>query len=186
MLKKEIRLNYIQIRKRLSPEEVNTSSEAICDFLRQLPLWDFEYYHVFLPIIDNNEVDTQPIIDQLRSQGKKIVVPKVKNSDSLEHILFEEDTSLKKNHWGIPEPEAGDEIPVRRIDLVFVPMLAFDQKGHRVGYGKGFYDRFLDSCRADTLKIGLCFFEAIGEISDVGPSDISIDYCITPQQVYEF
>ena len=152
MLKKEIRLNYSQNRKLLTQEEVNSSSRAISDFLQQLSIWEYSYYHIFLPIIDNNEVNTQPIIDQLRSQNKKIVVPKVQHSHSLAHLLLEADTSLKKNRWGIPEPETGEGIPKELIDVVFIPMLAFDKLGHRVGYGKGFYDRFLDKCRPDTLK----------------------------------
>ncbi len=186
MLKKEVRLNHLQLRKRLSLEEVNSFSWSISEFLRKLPIWDFEYYHIFLPIIEKNEVDTHLIIDQLRHLQKKIVVPKVKTDRLLEHYLLEVDTALKKNHWGIPEPESGRQVPVKKIDLVFVPMLAFDKKGHRVGYGKGFYDHFLDNCRADVIKVGLCFFDAIGEISDIGPTDISMDYCLTPDKVYEF
>jgi 5-formyltetrahydrofolate cyclo-ligase len=186
MLKKEVRLNHLQLRTRLSSEEVNSSSRFISDLLRPLPIWDFEYYHIFLPISQKNEVDTGPIIDLLRSIHKKIVVPKVKNDRLLEHYLLEVDTTLKKNHWGIPEPESGHQIAIEKIDLVFVPMLAFDQRGHRVGYGKGFYDRFLHKCRADVLKVGLCFFDAVEEISDIGPTDISMDYCLTPEKVYEF
>ncbi len=186
MLKKEIRLNFIELRKQLTSEEVFSSSKSICDFLFQLPLWDFEFYHVFLPIVEKNEVDTRPIIDCLRSRQKKIVVPKIKDEVLLEHILLAADIPLKKNRWGIPEPVSGQLIPHEKLDLVFVPMLAFDQKGHRVGYGKGFYDRFLQNCRDDVLKVGLCFFEAIEEIRDTGAQDISMDYCITPEKIYEF
>lgn len=186
MFKKEIRLNFIELRDKLSSEEVHSSSKSICDFLFQLPLWDFEYYHIFLPIIENNEVDTRPLIDHLKSKQKKIVVPKVKNEALLEHFLIEADTSFKINRWGIPEPVKGQPVLLEDIDLVFVPMLAFDRQGHRVGYGKGYYDRFMAGCRADALKIGLCFFEAIEEISDAGPRDIPMDYCVTPKKVYEF
>ncbi|MEN8789056.1 MAG: 5-formyltetrahydrofolate cyclo-ligase [Flavobacteriaceae bacterium] len=186
MLKKEIRLNFIKLRNQLTSEEADSSSRIICDFLHQLPIWDFEYYHIFLPIIENNEVDTYSIIDLLKNYQKKIVVPKIKSGQLLEHYILEADTSLKKNHWGIPEPESGHRVQVEEIDLVFVPMLAFDRQGHRVGYGKGYYDRFLASCRASVVKIGLCFFEPIEKIGDAGPQDISMDYCITPEKIYEF
>jgi 5-formyltetrahydrofolate cyclo-ligase len=72
------------------------------------------------------------------------------------------------------------------LDVVFIPLLAFDEKGNRVGYGKGFYDRFLAKCRPETVKIGLSFFEATPEITDVSPDDIRLDWCVTPEKVYSF
>jgi len=72
------------------------------------------------------------------------------------------------------------------IDLIFVPLLAFDETGNRVGYGKGFYDKFLTKCRPDAIKVGLSYFEAIDRISDSEQFDIPLNYCITPQRIYEF
>ena len=70
--------------------------------------------------------------------------------------------------------------------VVFIPLLAFDQKGNRVGYGKGFYDKFLEQCKPKTVKIGLSFFSTEEEISDIYKNDISLDYCVTPQTIYKF
>jgi 5-formyltetrahydrofolate cyclo-ligase len=70
--------------------------------------------------------------------------------------------------------------------VVFVPLLAFDKKGHRVGYGKGFYDRFLSDCKPETIKIGLSFFEAEESISAILPSDIRLDFCVTPTEIIVF
>ena len=70
--------------------------------------------------------------------------------------------------------------------MVFVPLLAFDLKGHRVGYGKGFYDNLLASCKPETIKVGFSFFDAEAEIEDVFSGDIPLDYCVTPKQVYKF
>jgi len=70
--------------------------------------------------------------------------------------------------------------------VVFIPLLAFDEEGHRVGYGKGFYDSFLAECKPETLKIGLSFFEAETKIEDVFDGDMALDYCVTPKQVYRF
>ena len=76
--------------------------------------------------------------------------------------------------------------PVSMIDVVFVPLLAFDTNGNRVGYGKGFYDKFLSQCQPETIKIGLSFFEAEEEIADVYQDDIRLDYCVTPNKIYDF
>lgn len=186
MLKSELRLNFANLRKQLSSEEVISSSIRIGKFLPDLPIWDLHCYHIFLSILENKEVDTSTILELLRTKQKEIVVPKVEDSARLEHYLLEDDMQLVKNHWGIPEPISGTRIPVEQIDLVFVPLLAFDLKGNRVGYGKGYYDRFLESCRDDVIKIGLSLFEAVEEISDAGPEDIPLNYCITPLKVYVF
>ena len=70
--------------------------------------------------------------------------------------------------------------------MVFVPLLAFDKKGHRVGYGKGFYDKFLSECKPDAIKIGLSFFEPEELITDVFESDVKLDYCVTPNSIHAF
>jgi len=102
------------------------------------------------------------------------------------HFLLTDSTKFAKNKYGISEPVDGLEVPVAKIDVVFVPLLAFDKLGHRVGYGKGFYDTFLMECRPETLKIGLSFFEAEESIDDVWEGDRKLDYCITPKTIYKF
>ncbi len=72
------------------------------------------------------------------------------------------------------------------IDVVFIPLLSFDYKGNRVGYGKGYYDRFLLNCKEECLKIGLSFFEEEQCVFDVEDTDISLDFCVTPKQVYQY
>ena len=101
-------------------------------------------------------------------------------------MTLTDNTIIKKNQYNIPEPVDGIEISIDKIEVVFIPLLAFDKKGNRVGYGKGFYDRFLAKCKPKTIKIGLSFFEAETEISNVFESDISLDYCVTPKMVYIF
>ncbi len=105
----------------------------------------------------------------------------------MDNYLLTDSTSLKKNSLGIPEPVDGFWVPEEKIDVVFVPLLAFDAQGNRVGYGKGYYDTFLRKCRKDTLKIGLSFFPAEDDlIKDVHENDVKLDYCITPSKVYAF
>jgi 5-formyltetrahydrofolate cyclo-ligase len=98
----------------------------------------------------------------------------------LENIYFEGLHQLKKNKWGILEPEQGVPTPTEKIDAVIVPLLAFDEKGHRVGYGKGFYDRFLAQCRKNCQRIGISFFSAATLIEDIDENDIQLTSCINP------
>ena len=104
----------------------------------------------------------------------------------MQHFLLTDQTRFQKNALGIPEPVSGIEIEALKIDVVFVPLLAFDNKGNRVGYGKGYYDRFLARCKPDCIKIGLSFFEEEQDSFIIEPTDIPLDYCVTPEQLYDF
>jgi 5-formyltetrahydrofolate cyclo-ligase len=143
--------------------------------------------HIYLPILDNHEIDTFPIVEYLRLnfESIQIAVPKVAPLNALKHYLLIDDTTLEPNMWGIPEPT--NAVPIRedQIDLVVVPMIIFDRSGHRVGYGKGYYDRFLAKCRPDARKIGLCYFNPVKRI-DTDPTDISMDVVVTPDGIWEF
>jgi 5-formyltetrahydrofolate cyclo-ligase len=70
--------------------------------------------------------------------------------------------------------------------MILLPLLAFDEKGYRVGYGKGFYDRYLSRCRLDILKVGLSMEAPMAEIGDTDAYDMRMDYCVTPEKVWEF
>ena len=187
MTKKELRVKYRQLRNSLSESDIEERSVAIANQILQLPIWEKTYFHVYLPIIENNEVDTEFILHVLAGKDKEIVVSK-SDFDTLKmtHYLLTDNTKFKKNKYKIPEPIDGLEVPVAKIDVVFVPLLAYDIKGNRVGYGKGFYDSFLSECRIETLKIGLSFFEAEATIEDVFEKDVKLDFCVTPNRVYEF
>jgi 5-formyltetrahydrofolate cyclo-ligase len=102
------------------------------------------------------------------------------------HFLLTDNTKFQKNEYNIYEPVDGIEVPSSKMDVVFVPLLAYDKSGNRVGYGKGFYDKFLSQCKAEVVKIGLSFFEPEELIEDVSPSDIKLDYCVTPETIHKF
>ena len=104
----------------------------------------------------------------------------------MEHYLWSKETVLEKNAYGIPEPQGGTLIAPAALDLVFVPLLAFDEAGHRVGYGKGMYDRFLEQCRGDVTTIGLSMFAPVAAIADTGQWDVPLDIVVTPDQIYHF
>lgn len=187
MNKKELRIKYKQLRKMLSEEDIEEKSLAVANRLINLPIWEKNYFHIFLPITEQKEIDTEFILHLLAGKDKEIIVSKSDfETRKMTHFLLTDNTRIKKNEYNIPEPVDGIEVLSAKIEVVFVPLLAFDQKGHRVGYGKGFYDNFLSECKDGVLKIGLSFFEAEEEISDVFESDVKLNYCVTPQKVYTY
>ncbi|RNL88760.1 5-formyltetrahydrofolate cyclo-ligase [Sinomicrobium pectinilyticum] len=187
MDKKELRIKYKGLRRQVTDAAAEEKSLGIANKILSLPIWKGTYYHIFLPIEKHREIDTSFILSILQGKDKEIVIPKSNFEDgSMIHYLLTDNTVMKKNVYDIPEPVDGLEVPPAKIDVVFVPLLAFDAKGHRVGYGKGFYDRFLSLCRKDTIKVGLSFFEAEEYITEVLESDIRLDYCVTPENIYAF
>ena len=185
--KKALRLKYKTLRKELSEKDSETMSLAIANQLLQLPIWDKDYFHVFLPIESQHEVDTELILHLLSGRDKNIIISKSDFATrEMIHYLLTDNTKIKKNQYGIPEPVDGIEVPSQKIEVVFVPLLAFDKQGHRVGYGKGFYDKFLSECKPETIKIGLSFFEAETSIDDVHEGDMQLNYYVTPHTIYEF
>ncbi len=186
MLKKDLRLNYLKRRKELSEDALSTYSIKIANHLLKIPIWDAKYFHLFLPITSKKEVDTSFILSILQGKDKNVILPKITSKNTLENILLTDNTLLKINSWGVPEPVEGIEVNELKIDVVFLPLLAFDIKGNRVGYGKGFYDIFLNKCRPNVIKIGVSAFAAEEEITDVHQNDIALNYCVTPEKIYTF
>lgn len=187
MTKSELRKKYKSLRKNLAISQMDDLSLVIANQLLALPIWDFSFYHVFLAIENQHEVNTDFILNILSGKDKNIVLSKSDfETGWMAHFLLTDNTVIKKNSYNIPEPIDGIEIANNKIEVVFIPLLAFDKKGNRVGYGKGFYDRFLANCKPDILKIGLSFFEAEADIIEVFESDIPLDYCVTPKTIYRF
>ncbi len=195
MNKIEIREQYKNLRKALSSEDVEAKSKAISNLLfSRIPIHRFSVVHVFLPIKKNNEPDTSFIIETLKKDfPTDIYISKSLENGEMLHILYKTDTVLEKNQWGIEEPSDVSEAldskaffdKFEKEDiLVLIPLLAFDKTGNRVGYGKGYYDRFLAYSHA--TKIGLSLLEPIDLITDVDPRDIKMDYCITAERVFSF
>lgn len=188
MTKKELRIKYKALRNTLPPKEIEEKSLVMANKLIGLDIWNNNnYFHLFLSIEEKKEVNTEYILQVLAGKDKDIIISK---SDFLNHkmthFLLTDNTKFRKNEYNIPEPIDGIEVPAKKIDVIFVPLLAFDKTGHRTGYGKGFYDRFLVDCEPNVIKIGLSFFEAEEKITDIHADDIRLDYCITPKKVYAF
>lgn len=187
MTKNQLRIFYKKLRSKLTEQEKEEKSLAIANMLLQTEIWDKTYYHLFLPIVEQNEINTEYILNLLMGKDKEIVLSKTSfQNRTMTHFLLSEETKIKKNNYNIPEPINGEEISIEKIDVVFIPLLAYDIHGNRVGYGKGFYDKFLSECRTDVIKIGLSFFLPENEIDDLYEQDIPLDFCITPKTIYRF
>ena len=185
MSKETYRKKYKSLRATISNETLETLSIDIANNSLKLPIWEFLNYHIFLPIFDKTEVNTEFLLHILQGKDKSIIVPKVKNKSEMTHILLQDNTSLKLSNYGVPEPVSGIEIQPSQIEVVFIPLLAYDLKGNRLGYGKGFYDRFLSQCKPETVLIGLSLFEPEQEVP-YEKTDIPLHFCITPKKLYKF
>ena len=184
MNKKALRALYRQKRASIPPEQQAQLSQQIVEQTLLLPIWDKQVFHSFLSIPSFGEVDTEPLIRLLQEQGNTLVVSRtVMETVRMEHFRYDPSQIQANNKWHIPEPQGGIPVKSEEIEVVFVPLLAYDTKGNRVGYGKGFYDNFLAECKSETLKIGLSFFPAEPHIEDVREGDIPLDYVVTPEGI---
>lgn len=187
MNKKELRVKYKKLRQDLSENDIDAMSLEIANTILKLDIWGKMYFHIFLPIEEQKEVNAEFVLHLLQGKDKEIVVSKADfDTREMTHFLLTDNTKIKKNKYNIPEPVDGIEVPTYKIDVVFVPLLAYDKFGNRVGYGKGFYDKFLSKCKPETIKIGLSFFEPEEFISDIFPDDVKLNFCVTLNKVYNF
>jgi 5-formyltetrahydrofolate cyclo-ligase len=187
MTKSTLRKKYLEKRKQLAPGQLQQYSEKICDLVFTHFQLENKCVSIFLPIERQQEINTYSIWEKAIEFGAKVAVPKA-NFETLEmkHILFENVEQLELSSWGIPEPNKGKIISPEKFDYVFVPLLTVDLKGNRVGYGKGFYDRFLKKCSPHCQFIGLYLFDLEDHIEDVLPTDIRLNACINPEGLHRF
>lgn len=197
MLKKDIRQIYTQKRLALSPSDWQKCSQSVHDILfSRIMMHRYSPIHIFLPILRNNELDTHLIISTLRKDfSPDLFLPIVKENELL-HSPYTSTTLVLKNKWEIEEPPitndtlTGQEFfekYAKEDILILVPLLAFDKNGNRVGYGKGYYDSFLQYAHPNTTIMGLSLFDALEEpISDTNPSDIAMHFCVSPGKVWTF
>jgi 5-formyltetrahydrofolate cyclo-ligase len=188
--KSDIRKTFLERRKNLSRSQYWNLNGKIVEQVAHINWQQFKLIHLFMPISENKEVDTFSLLEYFKENepNLKIVIPRTNfEKVQMENILFDPVyTILGRNKYGIPEPIHGQVISPVQIDAVIMPLLAFDLEGNRVGYGKGFYDRFLNDCRPDVKKIGLSFFEPVDKIQDLNEFDKRLDACITPDKIWEF
>jgi 5-formyltetrahydrofolate cyclo-ligase len=180
-----LRTKYLSERRSMEKKEINSLSYSVTNKLKKMKIWDKTYYHIYNSILENNELNTYFLINFLSAKQKQIIIPKIQNNRLL-HFKIDDSTDFKLNNYGINEPINGTQINIEKIDIIFIPLIIFDLSGHRVGYGKGYYDRFLKSLNSNTVKIGLSLFEPVEEIIDINNYDVSMDICVTPNSIYDF
>ena len=187
MNKAQLRQQAIAERNSIPEPVYHQFSRSICEhFFTGFDLNFIHTIHVFLPVTERREPDLWPLIDRLRREfpGTRIAVPRMAG-EQLESFYFEGLHQLEKNKFGIQEPKQGVTVESEKIDLVLVPLLLADKSGNRLGYGKGYYDRFLKTCRKDCIRAGVSLQEPVDFIP-AEPHDEKLTHLITAGGVIRF
>ncbi len=188
MNKSTLRQKYKEKRLKVSTEEINNRSKIISEKLFNEFSFQNKTVHTFLTIERLNEINTL-FINQDLFNSNCTVVTSITNYTppiSLMHSVIDEKSEFEIDEYNIPVPINKIAVDVNKIDIVLIPLLAFDKLGNRLGYGKGLYDSFLNHCNPSCLKIGLSLFDAHHETIPTESHDIKLDYCITPNKIYKF
>lgn len=181
IVKKDIRIRHLQRRAAFSDEEYLQRSHSICEHLRSLTKdLKLHYVHVFLPIIGRKEPDISPFIQHLIHAGVTVVVP-IAQGHTLEmkHAIIDQYSKFDVGAWGEPVPVKPQYVTRNHYDLLLIPMLAVDQNGHRLGYGKGYYDTFLKIVSGTT--IGICYDDERVEHLPIEVHDQPVSFIVTDQ-----
>lgn len=186
--KQELRSAYRQLRKSLKSDDIEQRSKAIT---AQFQNWlegrdNLRHFHLFFPIDRFNEVNTFYIKDLLEKQDKVLYTSQVNlMKTDLETLKLPKEVEFFRDEWGIPIPQESILVSPSKIEVVLVPLLAYDKFGNRVGFGKGLYDSFMGKLSPNVVKIGLSFYEPEEEIQPES-HDVRLDYCVTPEKIFTF
>ncbi len=187
--KQQLRQEYFSKRQQFTIGKYNSLNHQLLRQFQQLDFSNIFCIHLYLPIIKNKEPDTWLIRDWLKINYPdiKIVFPQTNfRTLTIKNYIDDANLQLAENNYGIPEPVNGNLVDITEIDMVILPLLVFDEHGYRVGYGKGFYDRFCATCKPGTRFIGLSFFEPVKNIDDINQYDVWMHTCLTPTQKWEW
>lgn len=182
--KQVLRDQVLSDRKEIPEEEWRDKSFAIKNSLKNSDFFkEAEVVHTYISMNERREVNTDELIEELFESEKKIIVPVTNFSDhSLTHIELHSFGELITNKWGVREPEnKDDEVEPEDLDLIIIPMAAADRKGNRLGYGQGFYDRFLEQTVG--LKVGLVFSDFLFDEIPAEEFDVKLDVIITEEEL---
>jgi 5-formyltetrahydrofolate cyclo-ligase len=189
MDKETLRRHYLRNRKALDDEELLLKNKGILAQFHTMHFQEDAFVHIFLPIAKQKEPDTYTIHQHLRERYpdmKFVISRSIQNEPKMYHFIWDKQTVFETSPWGIPEPTGGQLVQPEELDVVLVPLLVFDLTGHRIGYGKGYYDQFLATCRPIVQTIGLSLFEPVRQIRPLSPGDIPLDKVVTPDRIYTF
>ncbi|MDC0127754.1 5-formyltetrahydrofolate cyclo-ligase [Methylophilaceae bacterium] len=188
MKKDIVRKTYLEKRQELSSSKFEEeSSQLVQNTIELIKKYKPECVHCFLPIHSKGEINTKPIIQYCWKNNINVVVPVSNFKDgTLKNAEFRQHTKTKQTKNNITEPIDPIWQKNDSIDIIITPLLAFDLKGYRVGYGKGFYDRFFASLHKDAKRIGISIFKPCKGIEDITEYDIPLTHCVTPNKTYSF
>jgi 5-formyltetrahydrofolate cyclo-ligase len=189
MLKKDARNLFRKKREALTEKEKLKLDDLLLIQFQSASIPFITSLLSYWPIAENNEPDTHLLTRFLQFTNPELTVcyPVADfSTNSMEAIVTNEDSRFILKQNSIYEPEGTNVFPADELDMVLVPLLAFDEKGYRAGYGKGFYDKFLAQCRPDCIKLGCSYFEPVDTLDDRHEFDVPLDICITPEKVYVF
>lgn len=189
MTKNELRKRYRKERDQLNVQQAALNDQHLLTQLKSLNWTAYTFVHVFIPISRLKEPNIWPIVAYLKANYPAIQIVLSRsdfNTGLMQHYCYQENMPLRKNSYGIWEPEGGEEVHPAQLDLLLIPLLVCDLSGNRVGYGKGFYDRFLADCQPSCFKLGISYFEPVPAISDVEKHDVPLDACLVNNMRYDF
>jgi 5-formyltetrahydrofolate cyclo-ligase len=191
MNKSECRQYFLALRKNLSREEWQLRNEQILERVEKLCMkLSPGNGLLFYPIESKKEVDLRQLPERLyeKETGWTWSLPVMNDNQGLKTYSWVKEEPLVEAKFGVLEPKA---IPERHVNgsalnLIIVPLVIADQNGNRVGYGKGFYDRFISSEASNALRVGVCIFPPIHEIADINPMDQRLHILICPEKSLAF
>ena len=170
-MKKELRKEIIYLRDNL--EDRYNKSMIIKNKIMNLDIYKNSKV-IALYSSMKSEVDTKELIKESLELGKKVLLPRILNKNKMIFIEINNDTNYERNTFGVLEPIGIEE---KNIDLMIIPGVAFDKDNNRLGYGRGYYDKYLKD--KDLYKIGICFHEQLVDNIEVDEHDIKMDLIIT-------
>jgi 5-formyltetrahydrofolate cyclo-ligase len=187
--KTELRRQYSAWRMQLSLPVQHRLLAGMAEHFMQLSLPEVQYVLTYRAMPQRHEVEMRCFEELLLEAQPEVTFcyPQANfATGSMEAVVDNDALEWGEVSFGLVQPVSGQVIPPHQLQLVFVPLLAFDQKGYRLGYGKGFYDKYLARCSPQVIKIGFSWFDALDALPDIHAYDLPLDYCITPDRLYVF
>ncbi len=185
MNKTELRSFYKKKRAQLGENHRTVTSNKIANHLENSFSFEGELISIFLPISRLYEVDTRFILERFSLSNTFCAPIADFENHSMQHVELNSKTIITVNEWGIPEPNNGHAFSEKDITVVIVPLLISDLKGNRLGYGKGFYDRFLAKLGDDVSIIGINYFEPLQSLPEVNEFDVPVHYLVTGDSIFK-
>jgi 5-formyltetrahydrofolate cyclo-ligase len=179
--KRALRRSIVERRDALSPSERAERSRRIADRVLGLPevleagtamaFWSF-----------GSEVETEPVIERLHEAGARVVLPRIEDGEVVA-VPYEPGDAVAATHFGAMEPSGPEVVSAEEVDVVLTPGVAFDRRGGRIGYGGGFYDRFLPRTRPGVPAIAIAFALQVVDEVPQGGGDRRVDAVVTEDEV---